>query len=206
MSEKEAPKREQVLTAAFGVFGRYGYRRTSMDLIAQAARMSRPAVYQHFRNKEEIFRGVVQLIGDHVAAAAAEAGRPGRPVADRLYGALAVKLDLVAGTVEAEFRAELFGEAADIAEDVIENLEKSYRAVIEGILTDSADELDLLGGPLTAADAAALLLDTLYGISHARQEPVDLHVRLHQAVELTVRGLSGGAGCGAGSTGPGSCR
>ncbi|PWI04698.1 hypothetical protein DIZ27_43730 [Streptomyces sp. NWU339] len=35
-----------MLSAAFRVFGGYGYRRSSMDLMAQAARMSRPAVYQ----------------------------------------------------------------------------------------------------------------------------------------------------------------
>ncbi|MCT9933768.1 TetR/AcrR family transcriptional regulator [Planotetraspora sp. A-T 1434] len=33
-------QREQIIAAALGIFGRYGYRRTSMDLIAQATRMS----------------------------------------------------------------------------------------------------------------------------------------------------------------------
>jgi AcrR family transcriptional regulator len=191
MSSSMAAKRDHVVSAALGVFGRYGYRRTSMDLVAQAARMSRPAVYQHFKNKEEIFRAVGQLIGERVTAAAREAGKPGRSVAERLYGALTVKLDLFVGAIDAEFRAELFSEAADIAQDVIRSFEESYRDVVEAVLLDCADELDLLGRALSARDAATLLLDALAGITQAREEPEILHARLRQLVELTVRGLTG---------------
>ena len=190
MSGQTATKRNQVVSAALGVFGRYGYRHTSMDLIAQAARMSRPAVYQHFKNKEEIFRSVGQLIAERVTTAAWEAGKAGRPVADRLYGALTVKLDLFAGTIEAQFRTELFSEAADIAEDVVQSFEDGYRDVVEAVLTDCAGELDLLGRALSARDAAALLVDALTGITQARQEPEILRARLRQLVELTVRGLT----------------
>ncbi|MER5996883.1 TetR family transcriptional regulator [Streptomyces viridosporus] len=35
-----------IVSAALRVFGRYGYRRSPMELMAQAARMPRPAVYQ----------------------------------------------------------------------------------------------------------------------------------------------------------------
>ncbi|MEV0403866.1 helix-turn-helix domain-containing protein [Actinoallomurus sp. NPDC050550] len=191
MSTSMEAKREQVVSAALGVFGRYGYRRTSMDLVAQAARMSRPAVYQHFKNKEEIFRAVGQLIAERVTAAAREAGRAGRPVVERLYGTLVVKLDLFAGTIDAEFRAELFSEAADIAQDVVRAFEDAYRDVVEAVLLDCADELDLLGHALSARDAATLLLDALAGITQAREEPEVLHARLRQLVELTVRGLTG---------------
>ncbi|MCO6011254.1 TetR/AcrR family transcriptional regulator [Actinoallomurus purpureus] len=191
MSGSMVEKREQVVAAALGVFGRYGYRRTSIDLIAQAARMSRPAVYQHFKNKEEIFRAVGQLIGERVTAAAHEAGKGGRPVADRLFGALVVKLDLFAGTIDAEFRAELFSEAAGIAQDIVRAFEDGYRDVVEAVLLDCADELDLLGHALSARDAATLLLDALAGITQAREEPEILHARLRQLVELTVRGLTG---------------
>ncbi|GAB3987549.1 TetR/AcrR family transcriptional regulator [Actinoallomurus acanthiterrae] len=191
MSTSMEAKREQVVSAALGAFGRYGYRRTSMDLIAQAARMSRPAVYQHFKNKEEIFRAVGQLIAERVTAAAREAGQVGRPVAERLYGTLVVKLDLFAGTIDAEFRAELFSEAAGIAQDVVRAFEDAYRDVVEAVLLDCADELGLLGHALSARDAATLLLDALAGITQAREEPEVLHARLRQLVELTVRGLTG---------------
>lgn len=56
MLDKDQTKRQAILTAAIDVFARYGFKRSSMEDIAAAAGMSRPALYQHFRNKTEIFR------------------------------------------------------------------------------------------------------------------------------------------------------
>ncbi len=55
MAPKDA-KKETVFAAAYDVFSTYGYRRTSMNDIAQAAGMSRPALYLLFDNKESLFR------------------------------------------------------------------------------------------------------------------------------------------------------
>lgn len=49
-----------VLAAARDVFLRYGYRRVSMNDIGEAAGVSRPALYVVFKNKEEIFNGVIR--------------------------------------------------------------------------------------------------------------------------------------------------
>jgi AcrR family transcriptional regulator len=53
-----AAKRDKVLTAARDVFIRYGYRRVTMNDIAEAAGISRPALYLVFESKEEIFKSV----------------------------------------------------------------------------------------------------------------------------------------------------
>lgn len=53
---KQDEKREAVFDAAADVFSQYGYRRTSMNDIAQAAGISRPALYLMFENKEDLFR------------------------------------------------------------------------------------------------------------------------------------------------------
>jgi AcrR family transcriptional regulator len=42
------------------VFGRYGFRKTSMDEIARAADISRQGLYLHFANKEALFRAAVR--------------------------------------------------------------------------------------------------------------------------------------------------
>lgn len=49
---------DTILDAAFHAFATYGYRRTSMEDIARGAGMSRPALYLHFRNKEDVFRSL----------------------------------------------------------------------------------------------------------------------------------------------------
>lgn len=53
-------KKERVLASAQEVFIRYGFRRTTMGDLAQAAEVSRPALYLLYANKEDIFRAVVE--------------------------------------------------------------------------------------------------------------------------------------------------
>src|SRR6202140_391772 len=54
MSEE---KKGKILNAGKRLFLRYGYKRVSMSDIAEAAGISRPALYLVFKNKEEIFKG-----------------------------------------------------------------------------------------------------------------------------------------------------
>ena len=48
-------KKSRILAAARSVFLNYGYKRVNMNDIAEAAGVSRPALYVLFKNKEEIF-------------------------------------------------------------------------------------------------------------------------------------------------------
>ncbi len=52
-------KRDQILDAAEECFERFGYRRSSMDDIARAGRMSKGSVYTYFDSKDELFRSVI---------------------------------------------------------------------------------------------------------------------------------------------------
>ena len=52
-------KREAVFAVAGDVFARYGFRRTAMNDIAQAAGISRAALYLMVENKEDLFSEVV---------------------------------------------------------------------------------------------------------------------------------------------------
>ncbi|WP_328416644.1 TetR/AcrR family transcriptional regulator [Micromonospora sp. NBC_00389] len=58
--EHEDPKRAAVLAGAVGVFGRYGFQKTSMEAVAKAAGISRPGLYLMFPNKEQLYRATMQ--------------------------------------------------------------------------------------------------------------------------------------------------
>ncbi|HET9236538.1 MAG TPA: TetR/AcrR family transcriptional regulator [Oligoflexus sp.] len=49
------PRKESVLKAAIGVFGRQGFKKTSVEDIADAAQLSKQGLYLHFAGKNEIF-------------------------------------------------------------------------------------------------------------------------------------------------------
>jgi len=53
-------KRDAVLSAARDTFLRYGYKRVTMKDLAEAAGISRPALYLVFSGKEEVFKGVYE--------------------------------------------------------------------------------------------------------------------------------------------------
>jgi AcrR family transcriptional regulator len=55
-------RRHRIAKAAHGVFLRYGYARTKMTDIAEAAGLSRPTLYLSFPDKETVFRAVVEMI------------------------------------------------------------------------------------------------------------------------------------------------
>ena len=53
-------KRENIIDAARKVFSQYGFSKTTMDEIAQAARKGKSSIYYYFNSKEEIFEAVVK--------------------------------------------------------------------------------------------------------------------------------------------------
>lgn len=61
-------RREEILTAAVGLFHERGYHATGMDDIGAAAGMTGPAIYRHFRNKEEILETLIRQHGEAVVA------------------------------------------------------------------------------------------------------------------------------------------
>jgi AcrR family transcriptional regulator len=53
------PRRQAMLDAALGVFSRFGYRKASMDEVAQAAGFSRQGLYFYYKTKQDLFRATV---------------------------------------------------------------------------------------------------------------------------------------------------
>ena len=56
--EQAQETRRQIVDAARTVFHQWGVNRSSLDMVAQVAGLSRGAVYWHFKNKAELFLAV----------------------------------------------------------------------------------------------------------------------------------------------------
>lgn len=83
-SSSDADRRTAILDAGLDAFSAYGFAKTSMADIATRARMSRPALYQYFGNKEDILVAVlVRVLGDAADRALAALDGPG-DLADQL--------------------------------------------------------------------------------------------------------------------------
>ncbi len=55
-------RKEKILQTALKVFAREGYRDSNLSLIAQECGISRPTIYQYFKDKEEIYYYAVKLV------------------------------------------------------------------------------------------------------------------------------------------------
>jgi TetR/AcrR family transcriptional regulator, mexJK operon transcriptional repressor len=55
-------KRRAIIDAATAAFLDHGYRGTSMDAVAAAAGVSKQTVYQHFGDKQRLFRELVEAV------------------------------------------------------------------------------------------------------------------------------------------------
>src|SRR3954453_14044635 len=75
-----AARREQLLAVALEVFAREGFHGTSMNEVAEAAGVTKPVLYQHFRSKRELFLALLDDVGaglrNAIGKAAVEAGTP----------------------------------------------------------------------------------------------------------------------------------
>jgi TetR/AcrR family acrAB operon transcriptional repressor len=57
--EEALTTRENLLSAALRVFSRNGYSATRLEDIAQAAEVTRGAIYHHFGGKEELYKALI---------------------------------------------------------------------------------------------------------------------------------------------------
>jgi AcrR family transcriptional regulator len=52
--------KDTIINVARHIFSRFGFKKTTMDEIAQAARKGKSSIYYYFTSKEEIFQAVVE--------------------------------------------------------------------------------------------------------------------------------------------------
>ncbi len=52
--------REKILEVAQTIFGKFGYKKTTVDEIAAAARKAKSSIYYYFKSKEDIFEAVIE--------------------------------------------------------------------------------------------------------------------------------------------------
>jgi AcrR family transcriptional regulator len=92
-SQHAEATRRAVLDAARSLFGRKGYAQTSVDEIADAARVTKGAVYHHFPGKEALFRAVHAEVEAEAQARTVEAGNPQQPPIDQIVAMMNAYLD-----------------------------------------------------------------------------------------------------------------
>jgi AcrR family transcriptional regulator len=186
-------KREAIFDAALALFGRYGFRRTSIDDIARSAGVAKGTVYLHVDTKEALFRTLSEsLLARVVADARRAAAAPGE-IGGRLTAILEAKFaffhDLLQGSPHA---GELLDSKNRLCADVFARGDAAYLRVLAGAVADAARRgaLRPRRHGLGAEDVARMLMAGAHGIDPEIVLPAaEYRSRLGALVGVIVAGL-----------------
>lgn len=110
------PKTEKILAASKETFLELGYAGTSMDQIAQRARVSKTTLYTRFPSKEELFSATIQAECDRRGLSFAPEAFDDLPVEDALYRVARCFVDLLWSPEVVKMHQIVLGEAARFPE------------------------------------------------------------------------------------------
>lgn len=176
---------DPLLAAAYQAFARHGFKRTTMADVAEAAGMSRPALYLRVTNKEAL----LHLVADALLAASLDAARraadaPG-PLAERAEAVLLAKLGLTLDLASrSEHAAELLEHYHRVAPESVEAYLEALQVVLAGVLAGSgADEQ-------RCAALSASLIATVLGLETALDKPDRARLLLHELTATVAVALA----------------
>jgi AcrR family transcriptional regulator len=184
--------RRAVLDAARTLFGRQGYAQTSVDEIADAALVTKGAVYHHFANKEALFRAVYAEVEADAQARALHAADPRRPPVDQIVAMMDAYLD---AALDLEIRRiTLIDGPAIVGHEPEEGAaqQPNYVALREFFAASMANGQLIELDPATLADLIGGLAWVAGWLIARAGDPDATRAALGPAVDAMLRGLAPG--------------
>jgi len=184
------PRQQAILDSAWKSFAAYGFRKTSMDDIARGAGISRPALYLHYRNKEDIFRTLTQYFYDTAAADVAAALARGADIPATLAAAFAAQAgEIIEAMLTSPHGMELMDAGFATSADIVTEGEARLTALYADWLGEQAAQGRVrLAGP--AAQVAATMTSALKGIKTTTPDFATYQQRATQLAQLFGAGLA----------------
>ena len=185
--------RERILDAAMEVFAQSGYRRASMDQVAEAAGLTRQAVYHYFRSKTDLFRASVEALHEGAHETEIEAGRVAEEAGQDLAAILAAQIDarfryivecLEETSQPEELLSERQAQTRDLIQSFVEQNQKLHAATIERVCRAQGLRLR---DDMSAADLARAIQIAVSGFDDLRFKASFLD-DLRRMVRLIVTG------------------
>jgi AcrR family transcriptional regulator len=180
-------KRARIMEAALKLALAYGYSRTTMDDIARAADMSRPALYLLFRNKTEIYREIASLTMQSCIEATRAALMAGGGFREKLERAInEAMFECLRPFTESPHGVELLDLKNSLAADLVETFRCKTCALFAEAVREEAEAngVGLAACGLSPEKIAAMLMDAIEGLRlrlpdvDARQEAATALVKI----------------------------
>jgi AcrR family transcriptional regulator len=183
-----SPQREAILKAATATFLRYGFKKTSMDDVAQAARVSRQGLYLYFDTKDFLFREALQYLVSHMISTASSVAEDGNlSLTDRLLGVFEAVNGSAFQGASREDAFELLQSAQSAAGALLVQLDRDLMGVVAALLAEAgaADRWGEAG--VTVAELSEQLLMTAKGIKASVDTLTAYRERMLIAIKIVMR-------------------
>src|SRR6478609_6768382 len=189
--------RDRILDAAKLVFRRQGFRRSSIEQAAEAAGLTRQALYHHFESKEALFRAVIERLHENALsaeiAAADAAEKAGKNLAEILIAEVVARLkQLIAPLEGSPHIEELFSEHLLQARDLYQKYAAHYAEQLTATTERVCRKQNLALKDMSARDFARCIELAFNGTKSAYpgMQPADAFLR---DLSIMVRTLVAGA-------------
>jgi AcrR family transcriptional regulator len=182
----EDARRIRILEGAKQAFLAYGFQRTTMDDIARASEISRPALYLMFKNKTDIYRALASGFMEEMTANARRVLASDLPLADKLDQSVGCALAMAAEIETSPHGGEIMDMKNNLAGDIIATWRARMSELVEAAVGRQAEanRVDLAARGHSARTLADMLLDAVDGMKN-RQIPLDAQ-RATIAAYITV--------------------
>jgi TetR/AcrR family transcriptional regulator, regulator of autoinduction and epiphytic fitness len=193
-STPNSARRERVLAVALEVFGRYGFRKASMDEIARSADISRQGLYVHFANKDALFRAAVRQEFDiALGEVSRRLNEEGVGLERRVVGALDAWLGRYVGSMLASDIGNLLQDPAMQLGDLVDPASAAFDDRLAAAIAAAMSERDGKRLGVTPEEVAGTLHTVAQGakyLSNARAESREEFVaRMTAAVRVVFAGF-----------------
>jgi len=184
----------QIVAAAFDVFSRYGFARTSMSDIAAAAGLSRTSLYNHFKTKEQVFQALSKRINAEVTTAVTAAATTASGTVEARLAAIvdawvSWAFELLRKSAHGR---ELIDEKSRLCSETSADANAAFEALVARVLAFATPRQRAKSAlRLDPQQAAQLLISAIKGVIHNDDDAERMRTRVRQLVAIFVAGFHG---------------
>ncbi len=183
---------EQIADAALRRFGRYGFKRSSMEDIAREAGLAKATIYLHFKGKDDVFRAMIERFAAGIDARCTAVMAQSLPFPDKLAALMLAHFATgYAAFGDGEHLLELKALMASIALRELQALERIFTVNATALLTQAASAGEISLGSLEPIGIVETLARAAIGAKMGTPPSLETYeARLRLAAEVAAQAVA----------------
>lgn len=190
--DNDSSIRERIIEVSRSIFARFGFKKTTMDEIAQAVNKAKSSIYHYFRSKEEIFQTVIEKEEEVLKEEISKAISQEDTAYKKLYAYVKTKTQTLERLVN--FCTALKDEYLQKHYGFIEKIREKYHRyeidLVKSILHNDTDSGLIAAGNID--DTALAITTALRGLEHPwfnNYEFSKIEENMNRLLEILFKGI-----------------